>query len=353
MLNRKSAFSFFASSENIIAIVLLIIAAALPANMKPYSVNVYSQYYTSILLGLSITLIWGFTGIFSFGQAAFFGIGGYVYGVICLIMENPALSPLAAVAGIAAAAIAAGIIGFFMFYGGINDVFVGLITLCFTIAASTFMGQTAGEQWAICGVRLNGYNGLNGIPMLTFGTSGMSVSAFYYLCLAAIGVVFFGLRILQRTKIGYALVAIRENRPRAQLLGYVVPKYQTLVFMAGGAIAGLAGVLYAAWGQYINPATMSLDASTLAVVLVAAGGRKSPLAAIVFTFAYSLISSKLSSSGSQYALVILGLILIVVILFVPQGVLATLFEKIDLAVTTAKRRLFGKKAKALRGVRQI
>lgn len=317
------------STENIVSLAMLVVAALLPTFMNTYKVSVFSYFYTTALMGLSIALIWGYTGIFSFGQAAFFGIGGYVYGILSKLWENNALTPLALLVGVACAAAVAAVLGYFMFYGGINDVFVGLITMCVTIALSTFMGQTAGSQWKIGDVALGGFNGLTKIPTLYFGSYKCDKVVFYYITFAVLAAIYIGLRILKHTKVGYSLLAIRENRTRSELFGYNVQKIQVIVFTVGGAIAGLAGVLYAAWGNYITPSNLGLDASTLVVVLVAAGGRKNPTAALLFSIIYCVIANKLSSSGSQFALIILGLILILVILFVPNGILASLFDGID------------------------
>ncbi|WP_446897967.1 ABC transporter permease subunit [Clostridium sp. LBM24168] len=328
---------FRLSSENVTAIIIFLIAYSMPIFMSPYKVNVFSYFMTNILLTLSVSLIWGLTGIFSFGQAAFFGVGGYAYGIICIASENTKISLLAAIIAIAIAGIIAGILGYFMFYGGINDVFVGLITLCVTIALETFMGQTAGSQWKIAGVKLGGYNGLTNIPTISLGNYKLQSISLYIFMLSIVLIIYLGLRKLQTSKLGYSLLAIRENRSRSELFGYNVSKIQVIVFVIGGCIAGLSGVLYASWGNYITPSNMSLTASTIPVVLVAAGGKKNITAPIIFTALYSYFSHSLSASGNQYALVILGLVLVLVILFVPNGIIVSLFKTIDSFFRRLKR----------------
>ncbi len=339
---RKTKMQFSLGSENIITVLLLVAGAILPFFLSTYRVSIFSYFFTSAILGLSISFIWGYTGIFSFGQAAFFGIGGYTYGILSKLFDNNALTPVALVAGVALAAAVAAILAWFMFYGGINDVFVGLITMCFTIALSTFLGQTAGSEWKIGDVSLGGFNGITKIPTLYFGSYKCDKVTFYYVTFLILAAIYIALLLLKKTKAGYSLLAIRENRTRSELFGYNVPKIQVIVFTIGGAIAGIAGVLYAAWGNYITPSNLDLSASTLVVVLVAAGGRKNPTAALIFTIAYSIIANTLSSSGSQYALVILGLILILVILFVPNGIITAAFDGID----SAWRKFTGKKTES-------
>lgn len=327
----KPVKRFFGHSENVAAALMLGFLLFVPAILGAYETNSYTYYLTCVILSFSITLIWGFTGIFSFGQAAFLGISGYSYGIIAQLLGTKVATPLAAVLALCIATAVSALIGYFMFYGGINDVFVGLITLCVTLVLETFMGQTSGSQWQIGKVKLGGYNGLSKIPMLQFGGFKFDAVGFYYFVLLITVAVYLALRHIQRSGVGYSLVAIRENRQRSELFGYNIKLIQTLVFAAGGALAGLSGILYAAWGNYITPASMSLESSTIPVILVAAGGRKNVTAAMLFSFFYYWLSRTLSATGSQYALIVLGIFLVLVILFVPEGFLALIFQKLDRA----------------------
>jgi branched-chain amino acid transport system permease protein len=137
------------------------------------------------------------------------------------------------------------------------------------------------------------------------------------------------MRFMEHGKLGYSLVSIRENRERSEMFGYNTPLIQVMIFAVSGAVAGLAGVLYTSWGRYVVPSTMGITQATIPVVLVAAGGRKNPTAVIIFTLFYLMLSQQLAASGSQYSLVLLGLILLLVVLFVPKGIIHSLFEIID------------------------
>ena len=120
------------------------------------------------LMALSLALIWGKAGILSFGQTAFFGIGGYLYGIYTLNVLGSGATWIGILVGVLAGAIVAAILGYFMFYGGVNDVFVGLTTLALTLVLQTFMAQTAGPEWAVGEARLNGYNGMY-VPQISIG----------------------------------------------------------------------------------------------------------------------------------------------------------------------------------------
>lgn len=306
----------------------------MPLWVNPYQINIYTYFMTTILLCLSLSLIWGMTGIFSFAQATFFGIGAYAYGILGRLMENPSITILIMVLAVLLAALAAGILGFFMFYGGVNDVFVGLITLCFAIAFHTFMMQTAGPEWSIKGIELGGWNGLYQIPKLTIFGLQMNDIVYYLFVLSIVLFIYLGMKKIQKTKIGYSMLAVRENRSRSELLGFNVPAVQTLVFAVGGGIAGLAGVLYSSWGTYVSPSNITIAASTLPVVLVAAGGRKNSTASMIFAGIYCVFTNQLavSTTGSQFSSIIIGVLLIIVILYLPEGLIYSLFKSLDYLV---------------------
>lgn len=317
------------NSENIVAALIFIYLFVYPLFSSLYDVMNLTYFFAMVFLSLSLSLIWGYGGIFSFGQAAFFGISGYFYAVFTMNIGITAATPLGLILGVVLGGLTAWILGYFMFYGGVNDVFVGLITLCLTLVLETFMGQTAGDQWTIGQVNLGGFNGINGIQSLQIGSIMFSGAGFYYFVLTILFIVFLLLRWFSRSKFGTAVIAIRENRDRTKLLGYNVPKIQSLVFALGGALASLSGIFYVQWGGYITPSVFGLASATIPVVLVAAGGRKNITAAVLFTLIYYWFSQILSASGSEYALVILGLVLIFAILFVPNGIIVALFQMMD------------------------
>lgn len=318
-----------ADTTNIISLLLFGYLFLYPLFTSPYQIQNMVSFFYQIVLASSLILIWGYCGIFSFGQAAFFGIGGYVYAVVALNFGNLAFTPLALILALAAGFAVAGIFGYFLFYGGVNDAFMGVITLCFTVACCTFMGQTTGEQWRIGQVLLNGYNGINRVPTLYIGNFEFSGTYLYYLAVLIILAILVVYKFIEKRPLGYAMVALRENTHRSSLLGYNAAKIKTLVFAFGGMIAALAGVLYTMWGGYIIPASMDLAAGTIPVVLVAAGGRKNPTAVFLFSLLYLWFSQSLASSGTEFALVILGVLLILVIIFVPDGIVASLFKFVD------------------------
>ena len=234
------------------------------------------------------------------------------------------LTLVALILAVAIGGLFALVIGYFMFYGRIQGVFVGIVTLSVTLVLETFMAQTAGPQWRIGEARLNGFNGMSGMPPLTLPWFGDDIALYpgpslYYLLLGLVVICYLGLRIMLNSSFGNVLVAIRENPHRVGMLGYDVRLYQTLAFAIGGAFAALSGALYTAWGQYITPSSMGLTSAALPIIWVAVGGRRDITATLIGTIVVLAGFQSLTIYGSQYALVVMGALLLVTVLAAPQG----------------------------------
>ena len=314
-------------------LIVVMAAALMPAYVEDFTVNNVAYFFIWVFMALGLSLLWGYTGILSFGQTAFFGLAGYAYGVITLNYGGDnGLTFAALLAALVLAALLAGLLGYFMFYGGIRDVFVGIVTLSITLVCETFMAQTAGPEWAIGEARLNGFNGMSGMPPLTIPWPGgdiiLEATRLYWFLLGLLVFVYLGLRILVNSRFGNTLVAIRENPNRAEMLGYDIRRYQLIVFVLGGVLAGLSGVLYTTWGTYITPSSMGLTAAALPIVWVAAGGRKDITATIVSTIALVWVSQMLAVYGSQYALILMGAIMLLAVMAAPEGFVVTLVKRV-------------------------
>ena len=303
-----------------VAGVGLLVAATVP-EFRALDLTLWTVYG---LLALSLTLVWGKAGIFSFGQAAFFGLGGYSYGaasinLIVLTGETVSAVAIAALVGATAAAV----LGYFMFYGNLGDVYVAIVTLATTLVLLTFFSSTASPTYHIGQALLGGYNGMVAIPPLGIRDQLPLTSAQTLVVTAvAAGAVGVALRVLMRRPFGRVVAAIRENEERTQLLGYDVRLYKLAVFVLGGAIAGLAGAGYAAWGQFINPAVFGLQQASLVVIWVLVGGRRSLLGAFVGAFLITWITTSLATRTDTQP-ILLGSVLIAIVLLLPRGLVPT------------------------------
>lgn len=321
------------------AALVLLVALAYPQVADGYTVGNTVYFFTWAFMALGLCLIWGYGGTLSFGQTAFFGLSGYTYGVLTLNFGAAyGFTLISLLASLAVAAAFAAVLGYFLYFGRISGVFLGIVTLSVTLVFERFMAQTAGPEWRIGTARLNGYNGMNGMPPLTLPWFGGDIVLFpdvelYYVVLGLLIATYLGLRILVNSKFGNVLVAIRENPERAEMLGYDIRKYQLIAFVIGAALAGLSGTLYTAWGQYITPSSMSITAAALPIVWVAVGGRGDLTATLVGTLTVLAAFQALTIYGSQYALVVMGVLLVVMVLIAPEGLIVGLAR-----VVTRRRR---------------
>lgn len=310
----------------------LVLAAAIayPLFSDGYTVGNTVYFFTWTFMAMGLSLIWGYSGALSFGQTAFFGLAGYAYGVLTINFGAAyGFTIVALLLSMLFAGLFAALIGYFLFFGRITGVFLGIVTLSITLVLERFMAQTAGPEWTIGSARLNGYNGMGGMPPLTVPWFGGDILLYpdvtlYYVVLALVVIVYLGLRILVNSPFGNVLVAIRENPERAEMLGYDVRNYQLGAFVIGAMLAGLSGVLYTAWGQYITPSSMGLTAAALPIIWVAVGGRSDLTATLVGTLLVLGGFQALTIYGSQYALIVMGALLVVTVLAAPEGIVAGL-----------------------------
>lgn len=311
----------FLRSETGIAIIAFVVAASVPLAISGYPVYILPQYMLYGVLAMSLGLLWGFAGILSFGQAAFFALGAYAMGLSEKwgLGANPGYVGLAASLVIGAALAAA--IGFFLFSAGVRNVYFVLVTL----ALSIMVEQITVSQSQVTG----GYNGMF-IPRMSLGIiAGHKLSlskdaAIYYVILPVVGVVYGLLRWLLASPFGKVLIGVRENEDRVLSLGFRTSLYKTAAFAASGAIACLAGALYGIDANFVSPSLGGVLLSTQVVVWVAIGGRESLLGALGGAVAVSALSSYLSAIIPNYWQLALGIVFIAVIIAFKGGVAGAL-----------------------------
>jgi branched-chain amino acid transport system permease protein len=296
-----------------------------------FALSNLASFFVYVPMGIGLALLWGYNGVLSFGQAAFFAIAAYVYGVIAgNLVDVPGGTLLAAIAGICACAIVAAFFGYFVFYGQVSGWIIPLLLMVLSLILETFTAQTAGYQWRIGSVLLGGYNGMTGIPSIQAGPlvfDGASI-AFYYLASLVTILVYLGVRLLVNSHYGHVVAGIRDDVERTRMLGYNVNLIQIQVFVLSAALAGLSGILYVSWGNYINPSSMGLLAATLPVIWVAVGGRSSLLAVLLSTIALRWLADALAVKGGEYAFLIMGALLLATMLFFPEGIVVMLARQL-------------------------
>lgn len=295
----------------------------LPQVLELFAIINATVYIAMALLALSLALVWGFGGILCFGQAAFFGLGGYAYAVAALNLPDTTYAiPIA----LGVPMLAAAALGYVMFYGKVSDVYMGVITLTVTLILFNFINSTAGEEWRIGAAPLGGFNGIPATPPLNIpGDPGTALTpeqifAVAVLCLAG---CYVACKLILRSHFGRVVVAIRENELRAALLGYDVRLHKLAIFAIGGLMAGLAGLLFANC-VFVSPTMFSLAYSGQVIIWVMVGGVGTLLGPVVGAMLLQALTSWAGTLPEINPNLILGTVLVVAVLAIPRGLQPTL-----------------------------
>ncbi|WP_245330377.1 branched-chain amino acid ABC transporter permease [Bradyrhizobium sp. AS23.2] len=296
----------------------------LPAIYDEYSLLQLTIYAILSVLALSLAFIWGYGGILSFGHAVFFGLGAYSYAIGAINFGETTIALLLSmvIPGLFAAAL-----GYFLFYGRISDVYLGAITLTVTLIFFNLASSTSGPEYRVGRVPLGGFNGIPSIPQLNvpgFPDWTLSTTELFALSVATLALVYIGLRLLINSDFGRIVVAIKENEVRAELLGYDARKYKLVTFVIGGAIAGLAGCLFANWGGFTSPAVFALGQSVQIIIWVVVGGVGTLAGPVIGCVLIQWLTNSLASLNTVNNNLIMGGILVVVVLMLPQGLVPTI-----------------------------
>jgi len=289
--------------------------AVVPSALSTFQVVQITVFLIFCLLAVSLDLSWGLAGLLSFGQGAFFGLGGYVYAILCANDESPGA---ALAAGTVAGGVVAGLLGYIAFYGRLSAMFLAVTTLVVTLILLQVLGSTADPSYHIGAAVLGGYNGMTNIPPLL-----SEPTPFFWTAGGLLLLLIVSGRLLMAAPFGRVLAAIRENERRVELLGYDARWHKLVIFALSGAIAGLAGALFASWGGFINPEVFSLAQSAQVVIWVLVGGRGSLYGAAIGAFLVQAMTQYLGSIGTAYTTLVLGALLVLFVLVMPNGLLPT------------------------------
>src|SRR5659263_452799 len=297
----------------LIPLVLLLIVPLVAGRFYQF---LLTQILIASLVAVAFNLLLGTTGLLSFGQMAFYGVGAYTFGLLVMkagfgTLPALLLSPIFA-------ALVAGVIGFFCVR--LSGVHFAMLTLAFgqlvyTIAFKWY-GFTGGD------------NGIQGIPIrpLPWGIDIGSTKAMYYFALAVVGISVECLRRIRSSPFGATLKATRENSQRAAYLGVNVKLYQWTAFVIAGAFTGLAGGLYAVMEKAITPDIIHWTKSGEPVFMTVIGGIYTFAGPVVGAAVFVVLNSYLVAWTEDWALV-LGIILLVMVLMLPGGVVGFINEK--------------------------
>jgi branched-chain amino acid transport system permease protein len=299
--------------------LILLIFIALPFFIDLFYQTFLTELFVWMLFAISFDLIFGYTGLLSFGQALFFGLGGY--SVAIAIMRFGLNSGIGLLLSVIVPIFFACFVGYFSVkLTGIHFV---IITIIFAL-----MGSTLGETWTWL---TGGADGLNFLPppirVGLFQIDVMDIKSNYYLVLFFAATTYLFLRRMVHSPLGKVFISIRENEDRAQLIGYNVQRYKLIAFLIAGGLSGLAGGLYTLTLKYASAGFLHWSISGHAVVYTIVGGMGTLMgpvlgAGIVMSLEHYLVNFLQATD------LVVGIVLVFMVLMAPKGLVGLIQSKL-------------------------
>lgn len=309
-------------------VLITIAALAVSGSLDPYLAFVATSWVIFGLLGLSLDVIWGRGGLLSLAQTAFYGLGGYCGAVIAINLAPSAgislvwALPSAAIFG----ALIAAALGYVIFFSRMGELQSTILSYTFTLL---LWSVTQTFKLDVGEATIGGDNGLSNIPGFVLGigpdAESLAPNAAFATVVAVSAVIYFFTRWLMRSNFGKIVDCIRIDIEKTELLGYDIRKFQVLNFAYSGAVAGIAGAMFALWANYLNPSIFSVQEALLIPIYVLVGGLGTLAGPFLGALAIGGLSFWLGggAAGGQTTL-ILGAILILLVLFLQNGFLGAL-----------------------------
>ena len=284
------------------AVVVVLLLAAAPGIVSAFMVQFLINLFMMAILAESWNIIGGFTGYASFGNVAFFGIGAYTTGVLLTRVELP----------FALALPAAGLVA--MLFGAIVGLPILRLKGHYFAIATLGVAETMRE--VVYNLEFTGKGTGLVMPIVR------NPLIFFYSMLGILGAVTLVNWWLSASRFGYGLVAIREDEDAAAVMGINTPLYKTIAFALSGFFTGLAGGVYAYWITFIDPEAVFKVIITVQLLIMAVfGGTGTVLGPLLGALVLSAVSEVLATQLVTLAELFNGFIIILVVLFMPKGLM--------------------------------
>ena len=337
----------FVATGLVLAVVVPLLNRGISPNsfaaVPDYLVPLLGKYVCYAILALSLDLIWGYAGILSLGQGAFFALGGYCMGMYLMrqigtrgVYQNPILPDFmvflqykelpwfwfgfdhfawAAVMILLIPGLLAFIFGWLAFRSRVGGVYLSIITQAMTYALLlAFFRNDMG---------FGGNNGLTDFKDIL----GWDVHApgtrlgLYLASVVGLGIAYLICRFITKSKLGRVLLALRDAESRVRFLGYSVTNAKLFVFTLSAVLAGLAGALYVPQVGIINPSEFSPGNSIEVAIWVSVGGRGTLLGAVIGAVLVNFGKTWLTGAFPEVWLFVLGMLFVLTTLIFPHGII--------------------------------
>jgi branched-chain amino acid transport system permease protein len=303
-------------------VVIWLVLLSMPYWMG--AIGGYTELATRVvvlgLAAMALNFLLGFSGVLSFGHAAYFGLGAY--GAAMTIKYVAPSTGLAILIGVVVGTLAAAVIGALIVK--LRGVYFAMVTIAFGqvfyFIAFRWNSVTGGDD---------GLTGWHRQP-LNFGFAQVDIAgndkAFYYLALAVFAIGVAIMAWLLRSPFGRTLIAIRENERRARFLGIPVERHIWMAFVISGTFAALAGTLYALLNNFTDPRALHWSLSGNFVIMAVLGGMRSFWGPLIGAAIFVVLQDYVSSHTENWMSVI-GVCFMLVVLFFPRGMLGFVKRK--------------------------
>jgi branched-chain amino acid transport system permease protein len=295
----------------IIIIAFLIIG---PLFIGTALVSLLTKILIFALMAMSLDIAFGYTGLWSFGHAALFGVAAYTNGIL---IKHYSITSfwLAAPAGILMAIVASAVFGLIALR--VSGIYFLLITFA--------LGQLI-YSIAIKWIKMTGgSDGLGGIPYPDLGFS-LSPISFYYFTLVILSIGALVLYLVVKSPFGYGLQGIRENEIRMRTLGYNIWLHKYIAFLTSGLFGGVAGILYIHFNGVITPGSVGMGASGLAIIMIIIGGSGTLWGAMIGSGTLFILEYFISMVTPERWPAILGACFVATVSFARGGILLKLIN---------------------------
>jgi branched-chain amino acid transport system permease protein len=302
-----------------VSVLLVAFLLVSPMVLGEYAQQILSQAFFFAIAAVTVDLLWGYTGVLTFGQSAFFGIGVYTVAIALAYYVDGALATAGViVAAMAGAALVGAAVGWLSFWDRASPIYVAIVTLALPVVFT---------QIILSGGAYTGSS--SGLPI---PVPFLSITEWYYIAGGLLLLVAIGAYIFVSSDAGRVLVAIRENEERCRYLGLNTSGLKIRLMAACSAIAALAGAFYVLFSSVAAHSYGDFVFGTELVVWTALGGRGTLIGPILGTVGVNYISALLGGNLPFIWLLFVGFAFVLVVVYLPQGLVPAISRGLSVLV---------------------